>query len=34
MYQYALDFVERVPYPTRDGIMETLRESEHPSGPW
>lgn len=30
MYQYALDFVERVPYPTRDGIMETLRESEHP----
>ncbi len=30
MYQYALDFVERVPYPTRDGIIETLRESEHP----
>ncbi|MBI2365107.1 MAG: ABC transporter substrate-binding protein [Deltaproteobacteria bacterium] len=30
MHQYALDFVERVPYPTRDGIMETLRESEHP----
>jgi ABC-type nitrate/sulfonate/bicarbonate transport system substrate-binding protein len=30
MYQYALDFVERVPYPTRDGIMETLRESENP----
>ncbi len=29
MYQYALDFIERIPYPTRDGIMETLRESEH-----
>lgn len=30
MHQYALDFVERVPYPTREGIMETIRESEHP----
>lgn len=30
MHQYALDFVERVPYPTQEGIMETLRESEHP----
>jgi hypothetical protein len=30
MHQYALDFVEKTPYPTRDGIMETLRESEHP----
>ena len=29
MYQYALDFIERIPYPTRDGILETLRESEH-----
>lgn len=31
MYQYALDFIERTPYPTREGIMETLRESEHAS---
>lgn len=29
MYQYALDFVERIPYPTREGIVETIRESEH-----
>lgn len=29
-YQYALDYVARPPYPTREGIAETLRQSNHP----
>ena len=29
-YQYALDYVVRPPYPTREGIIETLRETNHP----
>jgi NitT/TauT family transport system substrate-binding protein len=29
-YQYALDYVVRPPYPTREGIMETLKQSNHP----
>ncbi|MBI2998684.1 MAG: ABC transporter substrate-binding protein [Deltaproteobacteria bacterium] len=29
-YQYALDYVARPPYPTREGIIETLKQSTHP----
>lgn len=29
-YQYALDYVVRPPYPTREGIIETLKQSNHP----
>ena len=29
-YQYALDYVARPPYPTREGIIETLKQSAHP----
>lgn len=29
-YQYALDYVVRPPYPTREGIIETLKQSGHP----
>jgi NitT/TauT family transport system substrate-binding protein len=29
-YQYAMDFIERVPYSTKDGIAEILRQSTHP----
>lgn len=29
-YQYALDYIARPPYPTREGIAETLKQSIHP----
>ena len=29
-YQYGLDYIVRPPYPTREGIVEILRQSEHP----
>jgi NitT/TauT family transport system substrate-binding protein len=29
-YQYALDYVVRPPYPTRDGIVEVLKQSPNP----
>ena len=29
-YRFALDYIVRVPYPTRDGIVEILRESKNP----
>ena len=29
-YQYAVDYVVRPPYPTRAGILESLRQSPHP----
>jgi NitT/TauT family transport system substrate-binding protein len=29
-YQYAVDYVVRPPYPSRAGILESLRESTHP----
>jgi NitT/TauT family transport system substrate-binding protein len=29
-YQYAVDYVVRPPYPTREGIIETLKQSTHP----
>jgi NitT/TauT family transport system substrate-binding protein len=29
-YKFALDYIVRVPYPTRDGIVEILRESKNP----
>jgi NitT/TauT family transport system substrate-binding protein len=29
-YQYALDYVVRPPYPTREGIIETLKQTDHP----
>lgn len=29
-YQYAVDYVVRPPYPNRDGIVETLRQSPNP----
>ena len=29
-YQYGLDYIVRVPYPAREGIIEVLRQSEHP----
>ena len=29
-YQYGLDYIARPPYPTREGIAETLRQSVHP----
>ena len=29
-FQYALDYVARPPYPTREGIIETLKQSTHP----
>ncbi len=28
-YEYALDYVARPPYPTREGIVETLKQSSH-----
>lgn len=28
-YQYALDYVVRPPYPSREGIVETLKQSTH-----
>ncbi len=30
-YQYALDYVTRPPYPTREGIAEALKQSNHPN---
>lgn len=30
MYRFALDFIEKIPYPSREAILETIRESEHP----
>lgn len=29
-YQYGLDYIVRPPYPTREGIVETLKQSIHP----
>jgi NitT/TauT family transport system substrate-binding protein len=29
-YQYAVDYVVRPPYPNRDGIVETLKQSQNP----
>jgi hypothetical protein len=29
-YQYAVDYVVRPPYPTRDGILEALKQTTHP----
>jgi len=29
-YQYAVDYVVRPPYPSRSGILESLRQSTHP----
>ena len=29
-YKYAMDFIERVPYPTNEGIAEILRDSNNP----
>ena len=29
-YKFALDYIVRVPYPTRDGVAEILRESKNP----
>ena len=29
-YQYAVDYVVRPPYPNREGIVETLRQSQNP----
>ena len=30
MYRFALDFIEKVPYPSREAILETIQESESP----
>ncbi|MBI2369108.1 MAG: ABC transporter substrate-binding protein [Deltaproteobacteria bacterium] len=29
-WQYAVDYVEKIPYPTREGLRETLAQSTHP----
>jgi hypothetical protein len=29
-YQYAVDYIVRPPYPTRDGILEALKQTTHP----
>lgn len=29
-YKFALDYIVRIPYPTRDGIVEILKESKNP----
>jgi hypothetical protein len=29
-YQYGLDYIAPIPYPTRDGIAEVLKQSIHP----
>lgn len=29
-YQYGLDYIARPPYPTRDGIAEALKQTNHP----
>ncbi|MBI2228048.1 MAG: ABC transporter substrate-binding protein [Deltaproteobacteria bacterium] len=29
-YQYGLDYIARPPYPTREGIVETLKQTAHP----
>lgn len=29
-YKFALDYTVRIPYPTRDGILEILRDSKNP----
>ncbi len=30
MYRFGLDFIEKIPYPSREAILETIWESEHP----